>query len=83
MCRCIRIVWSDRNVQVNDHLRVDVPLDAVVSVAYDLLPNVSLADLVAKRPPLLRPKSLLTLVRVEFDNRIQDRKIQTPNLDLG
>jgi len=72
---------EERDAQINDNLRVDITLDSVVSVLDDLLPNMAFADLRADGPPLLRPERIFPLVRLQFDNSIQDGEIKTPNLD--
>ena len=69
------------SVQVNNNLGIHVSLHAMVAGTDDLLPDLSVAHLCAQGPPLLRPKRLLALVRIQLDDGIQDGQIQAPHLD--
>lgn len=66
--------------QIDDNVRVDVGLDAMVPVLDDLLPDVAVPHLGAEPPPLLRAQGLLALVRVEGHDRVQDGDVEGPDL---
>ncbi|KAJ6446453.1 60S ribosomal protein L37A [Purpureocillium lavendulum] len=68
---------------VDDDVRVDVALDAVVSVADDLLPDLAVADLGAQGTPLLVAKGVLALVGLHLEDGVEDGQVQAPDLDAG
>lgn len=68
-------------LQVYNHVGINIPLYTVVTVAYNLLPHLSFSDLGTDGSPVLCSKGVLTLVRIKLDYRIQDGKVQTPDLD--
>lgn len=71
------------DLQVDNHIRINVSLRPMVPIAHDFLPNLALAHLVAEGPPLLRAKGVLAFVRVQIQDRIEDGQVQAPHLYPG
>ena len=70
-----------QDLQVNNNVRIDVTLDAVVTILGDLVPNLSFPDLGAQGSPLLVSKGILALLGFQLDDGIEDGQIQAPDLD--
>jgi hypothetical protein len=73
-------VWQNV-LQVCNYVGINVSLYPVVTVAYNLLPDLAFSDLGTDGPPVLCSKGVLALVRIKLDYRIENCKIKTPDLD--
>jgi hypothetical protein len=62
-------------LQVYDHVGINISLHAVVSIAHDLLPDLTFANLGADGSPLLCPEGVLALVWIQLDYRIEDGQV--------
>lgn len=66
-------------LQIYNNIGINITFYTPVTVLYYLLPYFSFPYLTHQRPPVRAPERLLSLVRIQFRNRIQDGKVQTPD----
>ena len=73
----------DGSAQIDDNVRINISLDAVIAVLDHFLPNITVPHFCAEVSPFLRRECRLALVRLQRGDGVEDGDVQSPYFRPG